>query len=255
MSSKQSRQLTEASSPDGKRRKPAPLQYWCDSFDRSKHLLQVLKTWRESEHRIRHARGAVEKGEAIPADLKHIIDTMEKAMRPLPQSTELYFATYDPNWKYNPEWWLPCSRTRLGAEIQKRHHQPPSGPDAPVYIHKLVITDAYVPAVWAGDLGTEHDLEEEVVLDGDLLLKKDEDSGCYNVSVPDTPHPHDRVGHRYHDGSASEQHSEALEADVEEEEEEAAAAANGDDGHQKGDKKEEKPEEAPKPTSWSCLVS
>jgi hypothetical protein len=201
-------------------------------------LLNVLETWRRFEHRIRHARTALEKGEAIPADLKHIIVTMERAMQPLPVGTELYFATYDQKtWKYNPEWWLPCSRTAAGAEMAKRHHQPPPTPNAKVIIHKLVVEEC-IPAVWAGGLGGEHDDEEEIVLAADLVVSKSPGKSSYRVSLSDTPHAH-RHGRDHH-----ESESEAAEQSDEDANEAAKVV----------EEKEEKKEEKPASTSY-CIVS
>ena len=237
--SKQARQSDSESvapSPASKRRRASPLQFWCDSFDRTKHLLGVLKTWRASEHRIRHARSAIEKGEAVPADLKHIIDAMEAAMQPLPVGTELYFATYDPKWKYNPEWWLPCSRTNGGAERSKRHHgNAPAG--TKIHVHKLVLEEG-ISGLWAGRLGTEHDDEEEIVLAGDLSVKRG--SGHYRVSLPEPSPKKKHVAHPASNGD---------------EPEDDAHSEEGEQGEDESVEEVTKVQKEDGPSSFYCVIS
>lgn len=243
--SKKSRASTEVPpSPSVKRRRSSPLQFWCDNFDRSKTLRNTLMTWRASEHRIRHARGPLGKGSAIPADLKRIIDSIEKAMEPLPPGSELYFASYDPHWKYHPEWWLPCSRTLRGADKAKRHHYPAPEPGAKVTVFKLLIEED-VPGVWAGALGTEHDDEEEIILGGDLNLTK-VDATTYRVSLEDPEETNERHQPHGHQEGKKKQVAKKEEEDDEEEGEEEEEVQSGDD---------EKQEEKPAASSSYCIVS
>lgn len=242
-------------SPAGKRRRASPLQFWCDSFDRPKHVADVLKRWHTSEHRIRHARGSLQKGDAVPASLKHAIDVMEGTMQPLPFGTELYFATYDPKWKYNPRWWLPCSRTPVGAEkaVRHLHHDPPAG--ARLRVHKLVVEEG-VSGVWCGDLGLEHDDEEEIVLAAGLELKRSQ--GRYRVSLPD-PHrkkAQGRTARRGAEGSEEEDEGESAAADesidgdaTNDEEEESDGEGDAEEAA------EEKPAGEPSAAGWNCIVS
>lgn len=263
---------SSSASPASKRRRASPLNFWCDSFDRPKHLVDVLKRWVTSEHRVRHARGSLEKGDAVPPSLLNIITTMEAAMMPIPHGTELYFATYDSKWKYNAHWWLPCSRTHHGAEkaVRHLHHDPPAG--ARLHVHKLVLAEG-ISGVWCGDLGLEHDDEEEVVLAAGLHVTRIQ--GGYRVTLPDpkakkTQHAHAKSAAskdvRLKLGRAAKKAADAQETASEAEDDTYSDDGNAtvsvddlsadDASEEAADELDAEPTaEQPASAGWSCVIS
>lgn len=95
-------------------------------------------------------------------ELSEAIRLIDAAMVPLPTGTFLYHSTYKPL-AYDPVWWFPTSRTEQGCRSVIRDYPPEEEPT----VYRIEIRGT-VRAVWAGNLKSEYDKEEEILLQSNL---------------------------------------------------------------------------------------